>query len=60
MNLNFAELLELLGDQGILIEEVHILLDENKKLSKVFGNLAKTNLGGRYKQFIGENEFDQT
>ncbi|CAD8062770.1 unnamed protein product [Paramecium sonneborni] len=53
-NLNFCRIVRIAKGSGTSIEEVHILLDEHKKLSKVVGNLAKTNLGGKR-----GNEFDQ-
>jgi signal recognition particle GTPase len=59
-NLTFTRILRIARGSGTSIEEVHILLDEHKKLSKVVGNLAKTNLGGKRNKYlyIGGNEFD--
>lgn len=48
-NLNLSRIVRIARGSGTSIEEVHILLDEHKKLSKVVGNLAKTNLGGKRK-----------
>lgn len=50
-NLNFCRIVRIARGSGTSIEEVHILLDEHKKLSKVVGNLAKTNLGGKSKKY---------
>lgn len=46
-NLTHTRIVRIARGSGTSIEEVHILLDEHKKLSKVVGNLAKTNLGGK-------------
>lgn len=51
-NLNLSRIVRIARGSGTSIEEVHILLDEHKKLSKVVGNLAKTNLGGKRKFYL--------
>lgn len=44
-HLNHSRVVRIARGSGTSVEEVHLLLEEYKKLSKVVGKLGKTNLG---------------
>lgn len=43
--MNPTRVVRIARGSGTSVEEVHLLLEEYKKLSKVVGKLGKTNLG---------------
>lgn len=45
--LNPSRITRIARGSGTSVEEVHVLLEEHKKLASVVGNLANANIGGK-------------
>lgn len=54
--LNHSRIVRVARGSGTSVEEVHLLLEEYKKLGKVIGKLGKTNLGRGFYKFNHNQE----